>query len=225
MPATSPAQLRSTFYFDHDHPALREYGEQLAAHLAHPIDIAIALYQGVRDDIRYNPYTFNTEATAFSASNCLQAGESYCIPKAILLGALARAFGIPSRLGLADVKNHLASPQFLEYLRSDVFVMHGYTELYLEGRWVKATPAFDHNLCKVMGVAPLAFNGREDSIFHAFDAEGARHMEYLADHGQFDDVPHTRIVSAVIEAYPHLAMQMQDAHAGCSLQGDLEEKH
>ena len=170
---------------------------------------------------RYNAYTFETSNSSFSASYCLQQGESYCVPKAVLLGALCRLYNIPARLGLADVRNHLASPQFIEHLKSDVFVMHGYTDIFLQGKWVKATPAFDAGLCRLMNVKPLEFNGREDSIFHEFDNAGDRHMEYLAEHGHFADVPQQRILDAVALAYPHLVSEF-NTPSERSLYQDIE---
>ncbi|MGH7821268.1 MAG: hypothetical protein ACREQ9_16005, partial [Candidatus Binatia bacterium] len=120
------------------------------------------------------------------------------------LAAAARAVGVPSRLGFADVRNHLTTPKLREMMGSDLFVFHGYTELYLEGRWVKATPAFNLALCQRFGVLPLEFDGRTDSIFHAFDAENRRHMEYLRDHGSFAEFPFERMAASFLEAYPVL---------------------
>ena len=158
----------------------------------------------MRDGLKYNPYVFNTNPETLTASFCAESKESYCVPKAILLGALARLNGIPARLGLADVKNHLSSPALIEWLKSDLFVMHGYIELYLDGKWVKATPAFNERLCRAMKVAPLEFNGMDDSIFHEYTGEGEKHMEYVNDHGVFDDLPVAFIMDKLEVAYPHL---------------------
>lgn len=68
------------------------------------------------------------------------------------------AAGIPARLGFADVKNHLATPRLTDLNGGDVFHWHAYTDLHLEGRWVKATPAFDLALCERFGVLPLEFD-------------------------------------------------------------------
>lgn len=213
--------LSANSSFDFEHPELVSYAASLVGDERNPLEIAKRLYLGVRDDIRYNPYRFDSAPEAFSASDCLTKGESYCIPKAVLLGAMCRLYGIPARLGLADVQNHLASPQFLDYLKTNIFVMHGYTDIYLNGRWVKATPAFDKNLCKLMNVQPLEFNGYDDSIFHEFDNDGAKHMEYLRDHGTFEDVPVDFIVNSIVEAYPHLVDQTPDPHNRKSFQADL----
>ena len=94
------------------------------------------------------------------------------------------------------MRNHLATRQLLEFLGSDLFVYHGFTEFFLEGQWVKATPAFNLELCQRHKVDPLEFNGREDSIFHAFNREQQKFMEYLEDHGSFADVPLDEILAA-----------------------------
>jgi transglutaminase-like putative cysteine protease len=126
------------------------------------------------------------------------------VPKAALLAACARADGIPARVGFADVKNHLTTPALRERMGSDLFVYHGFTELLLDGKWVKATPAFNIELCRRFKVKPLEFDGREDSIFHPFDEEDRRHMEYLRDRGSHADVPVAEIMQAFREAYPVL---------------------
>lgn len=197
--------LQPTEFFDYQHPAVAALTDSLVAGISAPLDQALALYAWVRDQVRYNPYTYVRSAESFRASYCLEAKQSYCIPKAVLLGAMARRCGIPSRLGLADVRNHLSSPQFVQLLGTDVFVMHGYIELYLNGQWVKATPAFDVQLCGKMGVSALAFDGINDSVFQPFNDHGQKHMEYMADHGTYADVPRDFIVDYVAQAYPHLA--------------------
>lgn len=198
------ATLSPSVFFDFNHPAIVAFSEQVVNSQMSDTEKAVALYYAVRDGIKYNPYVFDVNPDSFKASHCLEAGQSYCIPKAILLAALCRLNGIEARIGLADVRNHLSSPALIKWLRSDVFVMHGFTEIKLNGRWVKATPAFDKVLCERMGVVPLEFNGRDNSIFHEFNGEGHRHMEYINDHGHFDDVPYDFIVEGVAQAYPHL---------------------
>lgn len=197
--------LQATAFFDYRQPRLQAWIDaQLDGVQAEPVEQIKALYLSVRDSISYNPYVFSTDPTTFSASYALESGETYCIPKAVLLGAAARAIGIPSRLGLADVRNHLSSPKLIEWLQSDIFRMHGFIELYLNGQWVKATPAFNRQLCERMNVEPLEFDGIHDSMFQEYTESGNAHMEYVNDHGLFDDVPHAFIVKGVRNGYPHL---------------------
>ena len=135
--------LNPSRFIDSDHPAVVEFAEKHRGTRPDLSDQAVSLYYAVREAIRYNPYTFSRDPNTLSASFALATGESYCVPKATLLAACARHCGIPARIGLADVRNHLSTPRLLALLKSDVFAMHGYTELYLHGRWVKATPAFN----------------------------------------------------------------------------------
>ena len=165
---------------------------------------AVSLYYAVRDQVRYNPFLDFSEPLVFKASAVLAADEGFCVGKASLLAACARAAGIPARVGFADVKNHLTSPRLAETMGSDLFVYHGYTDLRIDGKWVKATPAFNLALCARFRVKPLEFDGRADSIFHPFDEDDRRHMEYLRDRGVYADVPVDEIQSAFREAYPKL---------------------
>ncbi|MWV13681.1 cysteine protease [Pseudomonas sp. R-28-1W-6] len=212
-----PSYLQAGQFIDSDHPLVVEFAETWRDASADPREQAVSLYYAVRDQIRYNPYSFSRDPETLKASHALAAGESYCVPKALLLAACARHCAIPARIGLADVRNHLSSPRLLQILRSEVFAMHGYTELLLDGRWVKATPAFNLALCKVFKVAPLEFDGRTDSVFHPFNQQGERYMEYLADHGQFDDLPEALFFGHLQRCYPHLF-----AADSAFLQGDLQ---
>ena len=190
-------------FVDSDHPAVVAFVREHAKG-ATPRERAVALYYAVRDGVRYNPFLDYSREDAFRGSHCLAAGEGFCIGKAALLAAAARADGIPARVGFADVKNHLTTPALRERMGSDLFVYHGYAELHLEGKWVKATPAFNIELCRRFKVKPLEFDGREDSIFHAFDEDERRHMEYLRDRGTYADVPAEEIMRVFRESYPVL---------------------
>lgn len=211
------ASLSPARFIDSDHPLVIDFTERWRGASRDPREQAVNLYRAVRDEIRYNPYVFSADHQTLKASHALAAGESYCVPKALLLAACARHCGIPARIGLADVRNHLSTPRLIEMLRSEVFAMHGYTELFLEGRWVKATPAFNLALCRMFKVAPLEFDGRTDSVFHPFNAEGERYMEYLVDHGQFDDLPVELFFAHLRQCYPHL-FEVDSAF----LRGDLQ---
>ena len=165
------------------------------------MEVAAKLYLAVRDGIRYDPYAPFHLPQHYQASQVIRRGKQFCIPKAVLLCALARVYGIPSRLGFANVKNHLATRQLLEYLGANLFVYHGFVELFLEGRWVKATPAFNRELCQRHRVAPLEFNGREDSLFQPYNAENQRCMEYVEFIGIYAEVPLAAILSAWRRTY------------------------
>ena len=159
--------LTPTKIIDSDHKSIQDYAVRIVMGSTDPIEIATKLYLAVRDDIRYDPYSPFYLPEHYRASNVLKRGRSFCVPKASLLCALGRACGIPSRVGFADVRNHLTTKQLSDFMGNNLFVYHGFVEFYLDGKWVKATPAFNSELCKRHGVPPLEFNGREDSLFQA----------------------------------------------------------
>jgi transglutaminase-like putative cysteine protease len=173
----------------------------------------VRLYYAVRDEIVYTPYCDFTDVETFRASACLSRGSGFCVAKAALLAAAARAAGISARIGFADVRNHLCTPRLRALMGTDTFVYHGYTDLYLEGRWVKATPAFDRGLCEKFGVRALEFDGRADSLFQPTDMAGRRHMEYLRDRGARADVPVAEIMAAFTQHYPGLVARPAAASA------------
>jgi transglutaminase-like putative cysteine protease len=193
--------LTSTTIIDSDHQIIQDYARKARGESTDPIDVAVKLYLAVRDDIRYDPYSPFYLPEHYRASDVLKRGRSFCVPKASLLCALGRACGIPSRVGLADVRNHLTTKQLIEFMGSDLFVCHGFAELYLEGNWVKATPAFNRELCEKHHVPPLEFNGREDSLFQPYNSKNQKFMEYVAFRGVYPDVPVDQIVEAWKNAY------------------------
>ena len=191
-------------YIDSDHPAVIARAAAVTAGAADPVEKARRLYLSVRDGIRYAPYVDYTDPETFRASSVLAAGHGYCVGKASLYAALCRSAGIPARIGLADVKNHLATPKLLEEVGTDVFAFHGYAELFLDGAWLKATPTFNETLCQKLGVTPLAFDGRADALLQAFDGEGRQFMAYLVEHGSFFDVPAKYVMAEMARLYPKL---------------------
>jgi transglutaminase-like putative cysteine protease len=193
--------LTPTTIIDSDDKIIQDFANKSIGKSTEPIEIAVKLYLAVRDGIRYDPYSPFYLPEHYRASYVLKRGRSFCVPKASLLCALGRACGIPSRIGLADVRNHLTTKQLIDFMGSDLFVCHGFAELYLDGKWVKATPAFNRELCERHHVPPLEFNGREDSLFQPYNLQNQRFMQYVAFRGVYADVPVGEIVSAWKEAY------------------------
>jgi len=197
-------------YVDSDHPAVVEFAARVAGREA-PREAAIKLYYAVRDDILYDPYRAFDEPDTYRASAVLSERRGYCVGKAALLAAAARAAGIPSRIAFADVRNHLATPRLLKLTGTDVFIYHGITELWLDGRWIKATPTFNLSLCEKFRIRPLEFDGESDAILHPFDAEGRQHMEYVRQRGIYADVPLDILMPAMLATYPALTALAKDA--------------
>jgi transglutaminase-like putative cysteine protease len=181
--------LQPTSILDCDNEAVIQFAGSILDNNVDPVAKAVMLYYAVRDMIWYDPYYPFYLPEHYRASNIIKSRRGFCIHKAALLCALGRVCGIPARIGFANVRNHLSTRQLLEYMGTDVFAYHGFTEFYLEGKWVRATPAFNKELCLKHNVMPLEFNGREDSIFHAYNNENKPFMEYLEYLGTYADVP------------------------------------
>ncbi len=190
----SESCLAATPLVDSDHPAVQDFVRQHAPAGADR-ERAVALYYAVRDGFRYDPYRIDLHPDGMRASSVLANGFGWCVPKAALLAAACRAAGIPARLGFADVRNHLSTERMRRTMKTDVFVWHGYTDIWLGGAWRKATPAFNVELCERFGLHPLEFDGIADSIYHPFDRSGNKHMEYLAQRGAFVEMPLAQIVA------------------------------
>jgi transglutaminase-like putative cysteine protease len=193
--------LNPTPIIDSNHEIIQDFARSRVGENLNPVDQAVKLFLAVRDGIRYDPYSPFYLPEHYQASRVLKRGRAYCVPKASLLCALGRACRIPSRLGFATVRNHLATRQLIEFIGSNLFVYHGFVEFYLNGRWVKATPAFNKELCQRHGVPPLEFDGRRDALFQAYNIQNEKFMEYLEYCGTYPDVPVSTIVKAWEQAY------------------------
>lgn len=197
----TPAALAPTALIDSDHPAVQAFAREKAQG-ADVRGRAVALALAVRDGFRYDPYRVDLSPRGMRASTVLETGHGWCVPKAALLAAACRAAGIPARLGYADVRNHLSTERMRQSMKTDLYIWHGYTDIWIDGRWVKATPAFNLSLCEKFGLLPLDFDGVHDSIYHPFDKAGNRHMEYVQQRGVFDDMPLAQIVADFARVYP-----------------------
>jgi hypothetical protein len=196
-----PSYLAPRRFVDSDHPDVIALARELVGDASSDADKAARLFRGVRDRLRYDPYSVTIDPADYQASRILTRNRAYCVPKAVLLTALARASGIPARVGFADVKNHLSSEKLLRTMGTDLFVFHGYVELWIDGVPRKASPAFNASLCAKFGVPPLEFDGRSDALLQAFDGAGHRFMEYVRDRGLHLDLPFEEMLRAFAETY------------------------
>lgn len=202
-PDVSPAYMQPTDYFDFDVEEVREFAFSAAAGASSAKEKAIKLFYAVRDQIRYDPYSITLEPETYKASNVIAARSGFCLPKANLLIACARATGIPAGIGLADVKNHLCTERLRSMMGGkDLFLHHGFAVLHLDGNWVKAAPAFNIELCDKFDVVPTDFDGEHHALFQQYDAKGRHHMEYVTDHGVWSDFPFDRMTKDFRDYYP-----------------------
>ncbi len=204
--------LAPTYFLDSDHPDVVAFAEGAAADAATAVERAVRLFYAVREGLLYDPYTFTADRDAYRASVIVHQKRAFCVPKAILLAAGARSLGIPARLGFADVKNHMSSAKLRAQMRTDLFAFHGYAELHLDGKWLKATPAFNLALCERFGTVPLEFDGRSDALLQPYDQSGRRHMEYVRDRGTFAEFPFEEMIRVFIETYGANPSEIEGQH-------------
>ncbi len=202
-PEPGPEYLASTGFFDSAGEPLQRFARETAAGESTDAGKAVKLFYTVRDGWRYDPFKLRLTRAEYVASSVLAAGHGYCITKAILLVAAARAAGIPAAIGLSDVVNHLTTEKLQARMGGKTyFIDHAYAALYVEGRWVKAVPAFNIELCRRFGVRPTEFDGRSDALYQEYDAHDRRHMEYVKHHGMWSDFPYEKIATDFRAFYP-----------------------
>jgi transglutaminase-like putative cysteine protease len=192
--------LKATPLIDCEAKPIKEKAEDLTKGQEDTIEKAKSLFYFVRDKIKYNPYLQRYLPEHFQASKTLSRGEGFCFQKAALLVALSRSVGIPARLGLAHIRNYLLPDKIAKLTGTNVLPDHGYAELYLEGKWVKATPAFDLKMCQKNRIIPVEFDGKNDAKFHSHNQDGKLHIEYVKDCGTYQDVPLDKIWEALTQA-------------------------
>lgn len=201
----------STYFFDYEHPVIQELVKEFKSPTLSDQKKASGLYLKIRDGWRYNPYDIVFRKEALKASNIAKKDHGHCIDKSVLYITGLRALGIPAKLHLAKVKNHIAVERLTEKFGTNELTPHGMVDVFIDNRWVKATPAFNQELCRLTGVEPLEFDGSQDSMFQEFNQEGKEFMEYLDDYGSFDDVPLDFIERNMKENYPKLESLLNEA--------------
>ncbi len=186
-PTPGPDYLAPTRFLDHEAPSLRKFALETVAGATGATERAVKLFYAVRDGWRYDPFSMTLAAQDYVASVILGRSAGYCIPKALLLAASARA---------------VTTEKLKDWMGSTYFMHHGYAVLYLEGQWVKAAPAFNIQLCDRFHVRPTEFDGRSDAVFQEYDARDRRHMQYVKDHGVWSDFPFEKVVADFRAFYP-----------------------
>ncbi|MHA1805733.1 MAG: transglutaminase-like domain-containing protein [Promethearchaeota archaeon] len=196
--------LKPTYFFDIENKKLRNKAQELTADLKSEKEKAIKLFYFVRDEIKYNMKLFIPQVKKnFVASKVLKKGEGFCVSKSILLSSLARIVGIPARIHLVDLINHKISQKVIDFMGTNVMYYHGYSEFYLNGKWVKLTPSFDKETAIRGGFLPMVeFDGEHDAVFPPHDNEGNLFGEYIYDRGVHADLPLDEIDEIFSEKYP-----------------------
>ena len=196
--------LEPTFYFDFENKVIQNLIAEFNDQSVSDKQKTIGLYLKVRDGWKYDPYSISLSKENFRASTIAQKSTGNCVEKSILLIAGLRGLGIPARLHLVKVKNHIAVERLTQKFGSNELTPHGMVNVYLNNKWLKMSPAFNESLCEKFKVAPLGFDGENDSFLQQYNREGSLFMEYTEDYGYFEDVPVEFMKQNIKEHYPHI---------------------
>jgi transglutaminase-like putative cysteine protease len=196
--------LSPTYFFDYETMEIQNLVADFTQDSITEQEKAIQLYLKVRDSWRYNPYTLSFTKENYRASEIAKRTKGHCIDKSIILIACLRAVGIPARIHLAKVINHIGVERLTEKFGSNELTPHGMVDAYINNKWLKLSPTFNTSLCVMLNVAPLDFDGEKDAVLQEFNKEGNLFMEYLEDYGHFEDVPVEFMVKNAREHYPHI---------------------
>ena len=188
--------LKCTEIIDCDSNSIKGKALEVTKGLKTDKEKAVALFYFVRDKIKHNAYVPLYDANRYKASSTLKEGNGMCQNKAILLVALARAVGIPARLGFVDVEDNQLSDSFKQMIGGvNTMPFHGFAELYIDGRWVHASPAYDLATCRKKGFIPVEFDGVNDAKDSEYTKSGQLHMKHIQYHGPYEDLPLDEIYS------------------------------
>lgn len=194
--------LNSTYFIDSDSDIVRNMTLNIIKKAKDQKEIAIKLFYWTRDQIKYDAYSLSSARRRYKASRIIQEEKGWCVQKAVLITALARSIDIPARLHFADIRNHQTPDKLKEMIGTDIFLYHGYAELYLQDKWVKLTPTFNKELCEKFGYRTVEFDGIHDATLPPTTLNGEKYVEYLKDRGTNHDLPLKEINRTFYEFYP-----------------------
>lgn len=194
--------LESTYYFDFENESIQSLIAEFNTGSLSDKEKTIGIYTKVRDNWKYDPYNISLSKENYKSSHIAEKHSGNCVEKSILLIACLRALGIPARLHLGKVKNHIAVERLTEKFGSNELTPHGMVNVYLHDKWLKMSPAFNKSLCEKLNVEPLDFDGENNSFLQQYTSKGNRFMEYVEDYGHFEEVPLEFMIQNIKEHYP-----------------------
>lgn len=203
--------LKPTYFINSDSETVIDLANELAKDTKNIIEKAVNIFYWTRDEILYNPYeTFTPEKEKNRASHIISLKKGWCVQKACVLAALARALRIPSRLHFADIRNHIVPEKLKKLMGTDLFVFHGYAELYLNDQWFNAVPAFNITMCQKLGLPTVEFDGIDvnKGSLSKTTPNGQMYIEYITDRGVFSDLPLEKIFKISAAYYEGLGLSL-----------------
>lgn len=153
-------------YANINDPEIKKLAKKAAGDEKDPLKLAYKLRAFVTDYIDSKDLSVGFA----TASEVARSKQGDCSEHAVLLAALARACGLPSR-GVSGVAY---APAFIG--KRDVFVWHMWTQVYINGRWVDIDAALHQDVPDVthiaLGIIPLADAGVGEMAFPIWNLIG-----------------------------------------------------
>ena len=180
--------MQPTFFIDSDHESIVKLASNLTRASDPPEIRAEQLFIYVRDEIEYN-FPNPLEKENYIASKILARGKGYCITKAVLLCALARAAQIPTAIIHSDLLDHTLPPHVQELMGTNIMYFHAFNSFLLGGKWIRADASQSYELIKRKGYHLVEFDPTKDSLLPETMPDGRPHAEYLKIYGTYSDFP------------------------------------
>lgn len=183
---------------DDTHPLVRDTARRLTRDRETPRDKLRALFEFVRDEIRFG---YPNDGDIVRASETIRLGLGQCNNKATLLVALARAAGFRSRIHFSTIDKKIQKGIFPDWVfaRFPDELSHSWVEVEVEGRWRRIDSFINdidfYNAGRralrqrgwKTGFSISCENGESDPGFNIDDERFVQMDAVTGDHGTFDD--------------------------------------
>lgn len=192
--------LEPTPFIESTHPAIAARVRELALDALSPRERAARLFEHVRTDVRYE-FMAKFQRDDYLASNVLSNNQGFCVQKAVLLAALARAAGVPTALVLCDMRDHALPEKVIRVIGTNVMHHHGLNAFHLDGRWITVDASLDRRFLDKKRYPRVPFDGTNDALLPEHTVDGGRAAEYVTFHGRFAEFPFEETTQAFIRGY------------------------
>ena len=174
--------LKPGKYVDSNNELIVSKATDLIGGATDDVTKARILFEFVRDSIDEG------SCDSYIASEVLETGRGACYHKSILLSALCRAAGIPARIAFDEVwADSVPSLSTGEIINAKF--LHGITEMYLDGRWLKYDGTGNAKRCNLWFRTwmktdpikidlPLPFSAEYDVLFPSVGKLVVRRTDY-----------------------------------------------
>ena len=199
--------LAPTHFIDSDAETIQACVHKLELEGLSPNERAVKIFNYVRDDVTYE-FSIRVTRDQFKASYTVVNGRGYCVRKALLLGALCRAVDIPAVVILCDMRDGSLAPKIVEALGTDVMHYHGLCGIYLDGKWLKLDASLSPALVEKKQYRIVKFDGHSDALQENTTLTGGAHMEYVAYHGAYVDLPYEQMMRGYKDGFNNSNKEM-----------------